>query len=133
MSAKPTVLVTGGTGFLGSHIISQLLAQDTYTIRAVARSANKLRAIFPDAGEDKLQVVEIPTLTSDFSDALKGVKAVVHSASPVYLKGESGQEIFEVRAYQGTIHIVEQAIAAGVKKIVTTGTVASLYDGKSSV
>jgi len=36
-------------------------------------------------------------------------------------------------AYQGTIHIVEQAIVAGVKKIVVTGTSASLFDGKSSI
>jgi len=33
-------------------------------------------------------------------------------------------------AYQGTVHIVEQAIAAGIKNIVITGTVASLFDGK---
>ncbi|KAK7457026.1 hypothetical protein VKT23_010329 [Stygiomarasmius scandens] len=128
MPAKQIVLVTGGTGFLGSHIISQLLAQDKYTIRAVARSDSKLRAIFPDAPKDKLEIVELPTLTSDFSDALKGVEAVVHSASPAYLKGENGKEIFE-GAYQGTIHILEQAIAAGVKKIVATGTIASLFDG----
>ncbi|KAK7457029.1 hypothetical protein VKT23_010332 [Stygiomarasmius scandens] len=128
MSAKPTVLVTGGTGFLGSHIVSQLLAQDKYIVRAVARSANKLRAIFPNAEKDELEIVEIPTLTSDFSDALKGIEAVVHTASPVFLKGESGREIFE-GAYQGTVHIVEQTIAAGIKKIVIAGTVASLFDG----
>ncbi|KAK7457028.1 hypothetical protein VKT23_010331 [Stygiomarasmius scandens] len=122
MSTKPIVLVTGGTGFLGSHIISQLLIQDKYTIRAVARSVNKLRAIFSDIGKGKLEIVEVPTLTSDFSNALKGVQAVVHSASPLFLKGESGREIFE-GAYQGGIHIVEQAITAGVKQIVTTGTI----------
>ncbi|THU95301.1 NAD(P)-binding protein, partial [Dendrothele bispora CBS 962.96] len=125
MSTRPTVLITGGTGFLGSHIISQLLAQGTYTIRAVARSTNKLKSIFPNAGIDQLQVIEIPTLTSDFTDALKNVTAVVHAASPIR---DEGKQILE-GAYYGTIHIVNQAIAAGVKKIIVTGTFASLLDG----
>ncbi|THU95299.1 NAD(P)-binding protein [Dendrothele bispora CBS 962.96] len=125
MSTRPIVLITGGTGFLGSHIISQLLAQGSYTVRAVARSANKLKSIFPNASVDQLQVIEIPTLTSDFTDALKNVTAVVHAASPIK---DEGKQILE-GAYYGTIHIVNQAIAAGVKKIVITGTFASLLDG----
>ncbi|THU82068.1 NAD(P)-binding protein [Dendrothele bispora CBS 962.96] len=134
---KPIVLVTGGTGFVGSHVISQLLAQNVYTVRAVARSASKLRAIFPDSESDgtagrrlassNFEAVEIPSLTSDYTEALKNVQSVIHIASPLYQSGISGEDIFQ-GAYHGTLHLVQQAIDAGVKKIVITGTFATLYD-----
>ncbi|THU91393.1 NAD(P)-binding protein [Dendrothele bispora CBS 962.96] len=127
MASKPIVLVTGATGFLGSHVVSQLLAQNIYTIRAAVRSPSKLRAMFPDASEDSLLVGEISDLTSDLSGVLRGVSAVIHTASPLYFKGESSKDIFE-GVYQGTIQIVEQAIAAGIKKIIVTGTAVSLFD-----
>ncbi|KAF5364917.1 hypothetical protein D9758_008160 [Tetrapyrgos nigripes] len=123
---KPIVLVTGGTGFIGSHVVSQLLAQDHYIVRGVARSVPKLRAIFPEAG-DRLQIVEVLGLTSDYTQALKGVEAVVHVASPLYQAGISGEEIFQ-GAYHGTLHVLQQAIGAGIKKMVVTGTYGSLYD-----
>ncbi|KAJ7593811.1 hypothetical protein C8J56DRAFT_1160580 [Mycena floridula] len=126
--SKPIVLVTGGTGFLGAHVISQLLAQKQYTVRATARpgKASKLRAIFPDAG-DSLQVSEVESLTADHTTALNGVFAVIHCASPSYLTGDKGPAIFD-GAYHGSIHLVEQAISAGIKKIIVTGTFASLVD-----
>jgi nucleoside-diphosphate-sugar epimerase len=93
---------------------------------------SKLRSIFPSVSsasptEQQLEIVEIPGLTSDYTSALKDVQAVIHTASPLYQSGISGEEIFQ-GAYHGTLHIVKQAIEAGVKKIVVTGTYASLYD-----
>ncbi|KAJ3735362.1 hypothetical protein DFJ43DRAFT_44491 [Lentinula guzmanii] len=125
MSIK-TVLVTGGTGFLGAHIVSQLLEKG-YTVRATARLASKLQSIFPKATAEQLQIVEVPTLTSDHSAALKGVDALIHSASPIFGEGVSGQELYS-GAYEGAVTLVKQAIAAGVKKIIVTGTFASLFD-----
>ncbi|KAJ3723834.1 hypothetical protein C8R42DRAFT_708920 [Lentinula raphanica] len=125
MSIK-TVLVTGGTGFLGAHIVSQLLEKG-YTVRATTRTSSKLQAIFPKATAEQLQIVEVPTLTSDHSAALKGVDALIHAASPIYGEGVSGQELF-AGAYEGTVALVKQAIAAGVKKIVVTGTFVNLFD-----
>lgn len=51
--------------------------------------------MFPDAGAN-LQTIEVESLTSDYSRAVKGVGAVIHCANPTYSKGESGQEILEV-------------------------------------
>ncbi|KAJ3768302.1 hypothetical protein FB446DRAFT_707109 [Lentinula raphanica] len=118
MSIK-TVLVTGGTGFLGAHIVSQLLEKG-YTVRATTRTSSKLQAIFPKATAEQLQIVEVPTLTSDHSAALKGVDALIHAASPIYGEGVSGQELFAVLS-----HLSSRPC---VKKIVVTGTFVNLFD-----
>ncbi|GAW10143.1 hypothetical protein F5879DRAFT_522775 [Lentinula edodes] len=120
----PLILVTGGTGFLGSHVVAQLLEKG-YRVRSAARSATKQRKIFPD--NPNLEVVEIPTLTSDYTESLKGVDAVIHIAAQLFAKTNSVDEIYEA-ACDGTINIVHQSIDAGVKKIIITGTFASLFD-----
>ncbi|KAE9389989.1 NAD(P)-binding protein [Gymnopus androsaceus JB14] len=129
--SKGTILVTGGTGFLGAHLISQLLEKG-YTVRATARSTSKLQSIFPKASPEQLEVVEAPTLTSDHSAALKGVDALIHSASPHLWPWCLGTGAFLrefiIGAYDGTVALVKQAIAAGVKKIIVTGTFATLFD-----
>ncbi|KIK51119.1 hypothetical protein GYMLUDRAFT_181870, partial [Collybiopsis luxurians FD-317 M1] len=84
--------VTGGTGFLGSHVIAQLL-QKGYHVRAAARSVSRQKAIFPNA--PNLEVVEIESLTSDFSKLLKSVYAVIHMAGIVFNAG-TNEEIFDV-------------------------------------
>ncbi|KAJ7593855.1 hypothetical protein C8J56DRAFT_1120765 [Mycena floridula] len=126
--SKQIVLVTGGTGYVGSHIISQLLAQNRYTVRATARPGKvvKIRSIFPDAGDD-LQITEVESLTADHTAALHGVTAIIHCASSGFRRIKNGQETFD-GAYHGSIHLVKSAITAGIKKIVVTGTYASLFD-----
>ncbi|KAJ3776659.1 hypothetical protein FB446DRAFT_601203, partial [Lentinula raphanica] len=116
--------VTGATGFIGSHVVTQLLAKG-YRVRAAARSAPKLQKIFPNASN--LEIVEIPTLTSDYTESLKGVDAVIHMAAELFSKNSSGDQIFEA-GYDGTLHIVRQTIEAGIRKIIVTGTFASLFD-----
>ncbi|KAJ4467567.1 hypothetical protein J3R30DRAFT_3307417, partial [Lentinula aciculospora] len=116
--------VTGGTGFIGSHVVAQLLEKG-YRVRAAARSASKLRRIFPNTAT--LEVVEMSTLTSDYTESLKGVDAVIHMAAELFSKASSTDRIYQA-AYNGTLHIVRQSIDAGIKKIIITGTFASLFD-----
>ncbi|KAF5364988.1 hypothetical protein D9758_008191 [Tetrapyrgos nigripes] len=123
--SKPIILVTGGTGLLGSHVIAQLLATNEYIVRGTARSAKKLRDIFPN--EPRLEVVEVPDSTSDHTEALKGIEAVMHLAAPIYSKAESGEALYN-GVYEGAVHIIKQAIDAGIKKIVYTGTYAALFE-----
>ncbi|KAJ4487790.1 hypothetical protein J3R30DRAFT_849565 [Lentinula aciculospora] len=118
------IFVTGGTGFLGSHVVAQLLEKG-YRVRAAARSATKQQRIFPNTST--LEVVEMPTLTSDYAECLKGVDAVIHMAVELFGKSSSADQIYQA-AYDGTLHIVRQSIDAGIKKIIITGTFASLFD-----
>ncbi|KAJ3858447.1 hypothetical protein EV359DRAFT_7934, partial [Lentinula novae-zelandiae] len=126
------IQVTGGTGFIGSHVVAQLLDKG-YRVRAAARSAAKLQRIFPDASH--LEAVEVPTLTSDYTKYLKGVDVVIHMAAELFSKGSPIIRFLWTRinislqaAYDGTLHIVRQSIDAGIKKIIITGTFASLFD-----
>ncbi|KAJ3862471.1 hypothetical protein EV359DRAFT_83311 [Lentinula novae-zelandiae] len=75
--------------FLGEHLISQLLKKG-YTIRATARSTAKSQAIFPQATTAQVEILEVPTLTSDHTAALKDAEASIHSASPVHGEGITG-------------------------------------------
>ncbi|KAK7022949.1 hypothetical protein VNI00_016839 [Paramarasmius palmivorus] len=117
--------VTGATGFIGSHIVYQLLAKKI-KVRAVVRSAAKMKSIFPDAGAE-LDIVELHSLLDDHDEALKGVSAVIHTALPAFFKGANTEETFK-GAYEGTLNIVNQAIATGVKKIIVTGTAMNLFN-----
>ena len=42
-------------------------------------------------------MIELPSLVSDYTEAVKGIGALIHSASPNYLSGATGQETLEVR------------------------------------
>ncbi|ESK91331.1 nad dependent epimerase [Moniliophthora roreri MCA 2997] len=119
------VLVSGATGFIGSHIVSQLLAKGV-KVRAIVRSASKAKTIFPNAGS-QLDIVELASLLDDHTEALKDVSAVIHTAVPAFFKGVSSEETLK-GAYEGTLNIVNQAISLGIKKIVVTGAMANLFD-----
>ncbi|KAJ3804754.1 hypothetical protein F5876DRAFT_82641 [Lentinula aff. lateritia] len=115
------VFVTGGTGFIGSHVVAQLLDKG-YRVRAAARSAAKLQRIFPDASN--LEAVEVPTLTSDYTKYLKGVDVVIHMAAELFSKGSPSDQIFEARLDFQLFDF------SGIKKIIITGTFASLFDSQ---
>jgi hypothetical protein len=67
------------------------------TLTRAVRKASKLHAIFPNAPASQLEVIELPSLVSDYTEAVKGISALIHSASPSYLAGETGEKIIEVR------------------------------------
>jgi hypothetical protein len=56
--------------------------------RAVCK-ASKLHVIFPNAPASQFEVIELPSLVSDYTEAVKGISALIHSASPGYIAGDS--------------------------------------------
>lgn len=81
-NASKIIFVTGGTGFIGFHVLVQLL-EAGYTVRATARGkkANLLRNALGTT-YDKLQVLEIPDIFSDdLREALRGAYGIIHLAS----------------------------------------------------
>ncbi|KAJ7572895.1 hypothetical protein C8J56DRAFT_358654 [Mycena floridula] len=125
------IFVTGATGFLGSHIVDQLLAAG-YRVRAAARASkvDQIRAAYAKYGQD-VEVAAISDISSDqFPEALKGVHAIIHSASPIAEKADT-KEMLNT-AVDGTLNVVRQAEKAGIRRIVVTSSIATVTNPKNS-
>ncbi|KAK0218714.1 hypothetical protein IW262DRAFT_1297862 [Armillaria fumosa] len=112
------ILVTGGTGFIGFHVLVQLL-EAGYTVRATARGKKATLLRNALSTYDKLQVLEIPDIFSDdLSEALQGVYGIIHLASTTPGKADAATSYR--LATEGSRHILREAIKAGVKRVVNT-------------
>jgi len=128
-----TTLVTGGTGFIGSWVVKQLLEKG-YTVRITARDKNRkdkfahLSAI-ADASSGTLEVWEADLLKQgSFDEAAKGCEGIIHIASPFILDVKDAQKDLVDPAVKGTQNVLSAASKSGtVKKVVLTSSVASVH------
>lgn len=117
------VLVTGVTGFVGSHLAEHLTAQG-HTVRGLVRKMGERGHLSPKAQVEFAQ--GDVTRPGTLGDALKGVDAVVHLVAIAF---EKGNATYEGLNAQGTRNIVRAAQAAGVKRFVQQSALAA--DSKS--
>lgn len=116
-----TTLVTGATGFVGSHVARQLIAAGE-SVRALAR---------PGARRDALDGVAVEWVEGDLRDeasldrALKGVRKVFHVAADYRLWAKRPQEIYENNV-AGTKNLLAAALRWRVEKFIYTSTVATI-------
>lgn len=123
-----TVLVTGGTGFVGIHCIIQLLQQG-YTVKTTIRSLKRkdeVTGMLINNGItsfDKLSIMEAD-LTSDanWDEAVKGCTYVLHVASPLALQRPKHEDEFIKPAVEGTLRVLKAAQKSGVKRVVLTSS-----------
>jgi nucleoside-diphosphate-sugar epimerase len=122
-----TVLVTGGTGFVGGWCIVELLRQG-YDVRTTVRSASKEAAVRAavakgGAAADRLPFV-VADLTKDdgWDAAMAGCAYVLHVASPLGTGAEKGADALVRPAREGTLRVLRAAVKAGVKRVVLTSS-----------
>ncbi|KAK0220396.1 hypothetical protein IW262DRAFT_1020743 [Armillaria fumosa] len=118
------IFVTGGSGFIGFHILTQLLELG-YSVRAAARGKKielLKKALSVNYSSDRFEVVEVPDIaSSDLSQYLKGVNGIIHAAAP--LPGRVDPETAFKSSVEGSLHILREAVKAKVDRIVVTGSV----------
>jgi dihydroflavonol-4-reductase len=125
---QPKTLITGGTGFLGSHLVRQLLEAGATNLRVLTTSTP---AWLEQSG---VEIVEGSiTEPSDVSRSVEGVAEIFHLAGKVSREPEDAHSMYKLHV-EGTRSLCQAASAAGVSTIVmasTSGTIAVTEDGEA--
>jgi dihydroflavonol-4-reductase len=119
-------IVTGGAGFIGSHLVARLV-DSGQAVRVVER---------PGAGVDHLPP-EVEVVFADIRDrvavarAMAGARRVYHLAANPNLWVRDRAEFLAVN-YQGTIHVLDAALEAGARRVLHTSTESILTKARAS-
>jgi nucleoside-diphosphate-sugar epimerase len=130
-----TVLVTGGSGFIGSHTILQLLAVG-YSVRTTVRSLSRegdVRAMLRTGGADpgdQLSFVAAELMSDGgWPAAVAGCEYVLHIASPFPSTLPKHEDELIIPAREGALRVLRAARDAGVKRVVMTSSFAAIGYG----
>lgn len=131
------VLLSGASGFIAKHVALKLLNAGypvRGTVRRLDRGDEVRKALAPHLrpGADEMTFVQAD-LENDagWNEAMVGVSAVVHTASPFPLAQPKDATELIRPAVEGTLRVLKAAHAAGIGRVVlTSSTVAVLNDGK---
>ena len=143
MNTKPSILVTGGTGLLGAHLLAQLLLQGERP-RALFRSAQKIDAakhvlsyytkdytsLFKQIDWVKADILDLPALETAFA----GIRQVYHCAAVVsFRKADEG--LMRKVNIEGTANLLHTALEFGVEKFCYVSSIATLdkKEGKAII
>ena len=140
------ILVTGGTGLVGSHLLWELMAHGESNIRATYRtlpsidavsdlfrwknsqSENGLSASFKDIEWIEADVTDIPALTEAFND----VEYVYHCAALISFNPKRFDRLQKINV-EGTANMINLSIINHVKKFCYVSSVAALGNSKTIV
>ncbi len=126
-----TVLVTGGSGFLGGWCVVELLRRGyrvRTTVRTLSREAEVRAAVASEVDPgDSLSVLEAD-LKGDkgWDEAVQGCDYVLHVASPFPPTQPKDPDELIVPAREGTLRVLKASLDAGVERVVVTSSVAAV-------
>jgi UDP-glucose 4-epimerase len=129
------VLVTGGAGFIGSHVVDLLLARDCRVIVVDDLSHGKRENLSAHADDPRLQLVAVD-LRDDFpaalAPALAGLArpdAVIHLAAQISVPRSLAEPLVDLDInLRATLRLLEWAAAAGVRRLILASSAAVYGD-----
>jgi nucleoside-diphosphate-sugar epimerase len=122
------VLVTGGTGFVGSHTVAALV-QAGHTVRLLVRSSRRI-----EAGLGPLGVAGVGHVVGDVTDpetvdrALDGCDAVIHAASVVSLHVRDAARVLDTNRTAAEL-VIGHAVDRGLDPVIHVSSIAALDGG----
>ncbi|WP_067703768.1 SDR family oxidoreductase [Nocardia jejuensis] len=123
------VLVTGASGYLAGHVISEL-ADQGYRLRGTVRSLARKSAL--DHLPAGIELVEAELgADAGWAEAVAGCRYVVHTASPFPAADPKDENEIIRPAVDGTLRVLRAAEAAGVERVVLTSSVAAIMAGNT--
>ena len=124
------VLVIGGNGFLGHHIVNQALESWSCThVSSVDLRCERNRnaaAVYREC-----DITDTAKLTSIFEELKPDV--VIHTASPVAVDNQKARELFKKVNVGGTQSVVDACQNAGVNVLVYTSSASVISDGSTNL
>jgi nucleoside-diphosphate-sugar epimerase len=132
-----TVLVTGGSGFLGGWCVIELLRRGyavRTTVRSLSREPQVRAAVGSEVDPGERLTVLAADLTSDegWPEAVAGCDYVLHVASPFPPKQPKDPDELIRPAREGTLRVLGASLDAGVKRVVVTSSVAAIRLGEGA-
>ena len=125
-----TVLVTGGSGFIGSHALLQLLAAG-HDVRATLRHLQREAGLRANGADDARLRICAADLTqhAGWTDAVAGCDFVLHIASPFPAGIPKHEDELIVPARDGALRVLRAARDAGARRVVLTSSFAAIGYG----
>lgn len=133
------ILVTGATGFIGSHLMCHLAEKDIFPVAMFRHESNKkvvwkrFESQFKDARE---RYDKITWRKADFRDlpslkaALEGISHVYHCAGYISLAQKDAKKLLEINE-KGSGYLVDLCLSLSIKKLVYVSSIAALGNDPS--
>ena len=126
------LLVTGASGFIGTHCIVELL-NNGYQVRGTVRKLDRseqIRAILKNQTQntDRLEFAQAElTEPGNWEEVMPGCSGVLHIASPVpVIQPKNANEVI-IPAREGALNVLKSAKKHGVSRVVMTSSVAAVF------
>ncbi len=135
MNAEETVLVTGGSGFLGGWSVVEALRAG-YRVRATVRNISREDEVRADIATQldpggRLEVVQADLLSDEgWAQAVAGCRFVLHVASPFPEAQPKDPDELIVPARDGALRVLRESLDAGAERIVMTSSVAAVRNSR---
>lgn len=129
MIGDAAILVTGATGFVGSHAVPALLGRG-HRVRLLARTPSKVPAVMQGVGVDVDTDGRVEVVQGDMTDrasvarALQGCRGVLHAAAQVEFRSGTGGATRDLNV-EGVRNVVGAAVDAGCDPILYTSSMSA--------